>query len=436
MNIDGDGLTVNNSGNILGTGNQRNGTAYADGTADNYTLNNQAGGVIDAGAGNTGSGFAAEVGGATDGTTTFSVTNDGTIAGRGSALASGGSAGDGVRVGNAGDTGTFDGSIVNSGTISSESTNGTTAGIRTVDGVGFQGTLDNSGTVSGTQNGVYFGNADHTGSVVNNSGTISSDSRAFNIDGNGLTVNNSGDILATGSQRNGTLYVDGTSDNFTIQNSGSIDARGGSGSGVSVEVGSVAQNGSITNSGLIAGSGTNPLDAGIRLFSGAAGSTFSGDINNNLGGTITGGDVAAAVLFDLAVQFDGDLNNAGVIDGSIFLSDGDLNLDTTSELFLEISSLTDFESIETTGLIDLDGTLNLVFDDFTPLVGQQFDILDFGSISGNFDFINAGGFVLDTTDLLVGGSVTISSVAVPEPSSLAVVGFVGLLFTARRRRNS
>ena len=135
-----------------------------------------------------------------DGTSTFSLTNDGTIAGRGSASAGTSAAGDGVRIGNPGDFGVADGSIVNNGTITSESTDGTTAGIRAVDGVGFQGTLDNAGDISGAQNGVYFGDADHTGGVVNNTGTISSDSRALNIDGEGLEVNNSGDILGTGNQ--------------------------------------------------------------------------------------------------------------------------------------------------------------------------------------------------------------------------------------------
>ena len=97
--------------------------------------------------------------------------------------------------------------------------------------------MTNTGTISGVQNGVYFGNptpaggGDHTGGVVNNFGVISSDSRAFNLDGNGLQVNNAGEILATGAQRNGTFYVDGTADNFSINNSGSIDATGGSGSG-------------------------------------------------------------------------------------------------------------------------------------------------------------------------------------------------------------
>ena len=436
LNIDGTGLTVNNSGDILGTGNQRNGTVYSDGTADDFSFNNQNGGVVDAGAGNTGSGFAAEVGGAVDGTTTFSLTNDGTIAGRGSGAAASGAAGDGVRVGNAGDIGVADGSIVNNGTISSESTNGTTAGIRTVDGVGFQGTLDNAGTVSGAQNGLYFGEADHTGGLVNNSGTISSDSRAFNIDGTGLSLNNTGNILATGTQRNGTVYVDGTGDNFSIQNSGSIDASGGSGSGVSVQVGSFAgdiQTGSIQNSGLIAGSGTSPLDAGVRFFSGSTGSTFSGDIVNDFGGSIVA-DSAAAVLFDSNVSFDGTLQNDGAIFGSILLNDGDLDLGSTSDLFLEISSLTDFESIETTGSIFADGTLNIAFDDFVPLVGQQFDLLDFGFVSGSFDSINSGNILLDTSDLFLGGSVTVAAVGIPEPSTFTLLGLSGVLFAVRRRR--
>ena len=436
LNIDGEGLEVNNSGDILGTGNQRNGTVYADGTADDFTFNNQSGGVIDAGAGNTGSGFGAEVGGAADGANTFSLTNSGTIAGRGSASAATNAAGDGVRIGNPGNAGVADGSIVNNGTITSESTNGTTAGIRAVDGVGFQGTLDNVGLISGVQNGVYFGDADHTGGVVNNSGTISSDSRAFNIDGEGLLLNNTGNIFATGSQRNGTVYADGTSNNFTINNSGSIDATGGAGSGVSVEVGSFTgdvQNGLINNSGLIAGSGTGPLDAGVRLFSGAPNTAFSGDINNSFGGTITGGDLAAAVLIDSSVQFDGDLNNSGIIDGSIFLSDGDLVLGSTSELFLEVSSLTDFEVFETTGDFFADGTLNISFDNFTPTVGQTFDIFDFNVASGAFGSIVSDGFLLDTSDLLAGGSFTVSA-AVPEPGSLVVLSVVGLMFAGRRRR--
>ena len=331
----------------------------------------------------------------------------------------------------------FTGTIDNSGLVSSEGANGTVGGFRAVNGVDFQGTLDNSGAITGVQNGVYFGTGDHTGGVVNNSGVISSDSRAVNIDGNGLFLNNTGDILATGRQRNGTVYADGTANNFTISNSGAIDARGGAGSGISVQVGSVAgavQTGSIVNSGLIVGSGDQSLDAGVRFFSGAFNTTFSGDIVNLEGGFIgTTGD-AAAVLFDTAVGFDGSLENFGSIDGSILLSDGDLFLGETSVLSLEISSLTDFETVETTGTIVADGILDIDFGEgFLPSIGQSFDLLDFGIAVGEFDLIRSGGIQFDTSDLLVGGSVSIS--AIPEPSTFAVLGMAGLFFAGRRRRS-
>ncbi|MEL6494653.1 MAG: calcium-binding protein, partial [Cyanobacteria bacterium J06623_7] len=48
----GNGSQINNSGAILGTDNQRNGTIYANDTANNYTINNS--GLIDTGEGNNG----------------------------------------------------------------------------------------------------------------------------------------------------------------------------------------------------------------------------------------------------------------------------------------------------------------------------------------------------------------------------------------------
>ena len=39
VNIDGDNVSVDNHGSILGTADQRNGTVYADGDADNFQLN-------------------------------------------------------------------------------------------------------------------------------------------------------------------------------------------------------------------------------------------------------------------------------------------------------------------------------------------------------------------------------------------------------------
>ncbi|MEM1194325.1 MAG: autotransporter domain-containing protein, partial [Pseudomonadota bacterium] len=332
FNIDGLGLTVNNAGSILGTGNQRNGTVYADGTGDNYTFNNLAGGIIDAGAGNEGSGFGVEIGGAADGANTFTLVNAGTIQGRGNASAATSGAADGVRIGNVGNIGIAEVAISNTGLIASEGANGTVGGVRFVNGISFAGTFDNAGTITGTQNGVYFGNpvegegADHSNGVFNNlaGGVISSDSRAFNIDGLGLTVNNAGSILGTGNQRNGTVYADGTADAYTLNNltGGIIDAGiGNQGSGVSLQSGvndGDIRTVSLSNAGVIAGRGnalTSGESAGLRIFNGAgAGSTVSidGDIINT--GTISS-ETSAAVLIE-NVDLLGTFTNAGVLEGA------------------------------------------------------------------------------------------------------------------------
>ena len=153
VDIDGEDVTLINRGNILGTGDQRNGTVYADNTADDYEIRNA--GLIDAGEGNQGAGVSLSLGAEVD----AEVVNSGIIQGRGNAAASSPLAGDGIRL-SSGVEGpsAFTGDITNRGVISSEGANGTVAGIRVANGVGFEGTLTNSrsGLVSGVQNGVLF----------------------------------------------------------------------------------------------------------------------------------------------------------------------------------------------------------------------------------------------------------------------------------------
>ncbi len=351
LNIDGVGLVVNNSGSILGTGNQRNGTVYADSTAQGFTLNNLAGGVIDAGDGNEGAGFSVELASAAAGGSTFDITNDGTIQGRGNAAAGLATAGDGLRferTRNAGaldgtSDGLFIGTITNSGVIDSEAANGTAGGIRFVNGVSFQGEINNSGTISGVQNGLYFGNptpaggGDFSQAVVNNSGTISSGSRALNIDGIGLTVNNSGSILGTGDQRNGTIYSDAGSNNFTINNSGVVDAgAGNNGAAISLQLGGMPVDATIVNTGTIQGRGQAAADTGtagdgIRLSGpgNAPSYTFVGSITNS--GTINSESAVgptSGIRVANGIDFQGTLTNqaGGVISGAnhgLYLGAGD-----------------------------------------------------------------------------------------------------------------
>ncbi|MEP1421506.1 MAG: hypothetical protein ABJK59_07030, partial [Erythrobacter sp.] len=339
VNFDGNDAALNNDGVILGTGDQRNGTVYANRTSNNIAINNSATGSIDAGVGNDGAGIAIEVGGggAPRGGV---VTNAGTIQGRGQAAPSGGTAGDGIRFFGPGlaPEYIYEGDVTNSGLINSESTQGTVAGIRFANRIGFQGTLTNEadGVISGAQNGLYFGNdADHTGGVVNNAGTISSDSRALNIDGTGLVVNNSGSILGTGNQRNGTVYADSTAQGFTLNNTGTgvIDAgEGNEGAGFSVELSSAETGGNafdITNAGTIQGRGNASAGAatagdGLRfertrvggMLDATTDGLFIGNITNS--GTIASeaaNGTAGGIRFVNGVSFEGVLENSGTITG-------------------------------------------------------------------------------------------------------------------------
>ena len=147
------------------------------------------------------------------------------------------------------------------------------------------------------------------------------------------------------------------------------------------------------------------------------------------------------------VDFDGSLVNDGQIFGGVDLGQGDLELSDSSILSLEISSLTDFDSIIANDIL-FDGTLELLFDDqFDVQAGDTFDLFDFNSIGGStdiagvapaslFDVVIADGVLLDISSLSSVGSVTVAAVnAVPEPSSLVLLVVAGCGYTLRRRRS-
>ena len=424
LNIGGTGLTFNNSGNVLGTGNQRNGTLYVSDTADDYTINNEETGVIDAGEGNLGSAIATGIGSATDGVNNLEITNDGTITGRGNGDSATTSAGDGIRIGNIGDSGTAEGSIINNGTISAESTSGNVAAIRIVDNVDFQGTIENTGTIQGAANGVHLGNGDYTGSAVNNSGTISSDSRAVNIDGTGLTLNNTGDILGTNDQRNGTVYVNGTFNNVTINNEADalIDAgSGNNGSGLSIEVDadSVVHNAEVNNSGTIAGRGTGSA-AGVHVF-GSGVNSFSGvDITNNTGGSITSENEVAILIQNLTST--GSIVNNGNISGATAAIDtttsvGDIDITQgNGSLTGGVFTGSGDDLLLVSGNADLNGNINLGSgNDLVYITGSA-------NLDGNID-LDAGN---DNVIVNQGASLSVAGITAIDNSNFTVNGQLNL----------
>ena len=406
FNIDGSGVDLVNSGNILGTGDQRNGTVYSDDTARDFSITNTASGVIDAGVDNNGSGISLSL--AEEGNGEVSVINAGSIAGRGQASPAGGTAGDGIRLegvrlhegGFA--TGLFEGSITNSGNVTSEAASGPTGAFRAVNNVNFQGTLVNeeSGVFAGVNNGVYFGTGDHEGGLFRNEGLVSSDSRALNIDGSGLTVENSGTILGTGDQRNGTVYADGTADNYTFTNTatGVVDAGlGNNGSGVSLQTGDVngdIVSGSVFNSGLIQGRGDadagNTIGDGLRVFSNVEDAGFAGVIQNE--GTIAGSSESAEAA---GIRIDGGVDLLGAI---LNEEDGVIRGTETAIDATEAGSVT----IVNEGLIDGDILLGDGQDILVDLE-QVYGVVDGGAgddvlILGEGDNVIRGGTGSDFID--------------------------------------
>ena len=335
---DGDNQNVTNSGDILGTDDQRNGTLYINGTVDGATVINEETGIIDAGENNNGDGIVVQVGSAAEDTTSedIQIVNAGTIAGRGQpTIPEGANGSSGVRFFNGSWEGeaTITGSLTNSGSITSEAESSVFGGVVVQDSVAFDGIITNEadGTIQGVQNGLYIGNANHD-LVIDNKGTITSSSRAVNLDGNSVDLFNSGEIRGIDSQRNGTLYIDGTSNDISVNNleSGVIDAgEDNSGSGISIQVGTVDEFGvyvddfdavstsaNLTNAGTIQGRGTDNVPVGVRLFLNPSlkEATFEGDIVNEATGSIAS-ETSAGILIESGVTFDGEIVNQGAISG-------------------------------------------------------------------------------------------------------------------------
>ena len=327
-------------------------------------------------------------------------------------------------------------------------------------GLSFDGTITNTkgGVIDGTANGLYFGEGNHD-ATVRNYGTIQSDSRAVNIDGTGVTVENYGHIVGTDDQRNGTVYADGTADEYAIVNHEGAVIDGGDGndsSAISLQVGSEAGDtvrGSVTNFGTIIGRQdseltdlfvNNPdgLGYGIRLFGpddvSLSSTTFEGNIANvglidadftgidirgvnftgvaedGVTGIINTGRIEAdlfGIFYTDVDAFDGNIINTGSIiagGGIIALEDvflqnrvltGDIvnfgEISATQTSGIGLSNTNIDGDIVNNGTIEADGT-GIFLDGEASLSGE---VINTGTITGNVNGDNDEGVAIITTGI-------------------------------------
>ena len=151
------------------------------------------------------------------------------------------------------------------------------------------------------------------------------------------------------------------------------------------------------------------------------------------GGTCTGAPLVAGSMASVgAVVSPG--NGVGAIQVN-----GDFSMDEASTLLVEIggtTALTGHDLLYVGGALEANGTLEVVLaNGFSPNAGDEFDVLDFASIVGEFSLDLpdlAGNLIWDTAQLHSTGALSVT--AVPEPASAATM-LCGLLgFSVYRQR--
>jgi hypothetical protein len=168
------------------------------------------------------------------------------------------------------------------------------------------------------------------------------------------------------------------------------------------------------NNDLITGGGTVVVAAGVL----SGGGTVGGDVTNN-GGTLSPG------------------NSPGILEIT-----GDYAQNADGGLLVEIGGTdpgSEFDVLEVAGTASLAGELAVVLlEGYRPAMGDRFDILEFGSLSGTFDTVIlpalSGGLVWDDSGLYGSGSLLVTAVPEPTLASLLVVVGGALALVARRRQ--
>jgi hypothetical protein len=260
------------------------------------------------------------------------------------------------------------------------------------------------------------------------------------------TLTNNGALTIQGS------VVLGNLNNTVATNHGTLTLASGSNFLVLVnEQPGAIQYGVLTNSGTISNNGgTLNVQGTLNNLAGSsfvqtAGSTYVTGVVNSVpavqiqGGTLGGGGT-----------INGDVNNSGgvVEPGSVGMPalsiNGNYTQGSNGALQIDLGGAMpyQYDHFDVSGLAALDGTVDFVAQNaFTPVAGDDFTFLFFGSLSGDFAHIDLTGWTCPTGDScdVVYGADSASldilgpnggSTPTPEPSTLLLLGVALLVLSA------
>ena len=306
-----------------------------------------------------------------------------------------------------------------------------------------------------------------TGSYDTNAG--GNQDRQFTSDGAGTVVDLSNVTSVVGGGFIRALNVNATN-GAEVDLSGVSDISGGAvnmlsdGAGSLVDASSLQSfndsNNNRTSTAEAVNGGVIEFGANdLVLTNVAVGVNAGGLINANSielirdGSTDSGSEDDAMLFGDNGTVVADVFNTSGIVspgnsDGGTITIDGDYTQGIDGTMNLEIFDVSTFDKLFVLGNTDLDGDLLVTIDSGFDLgADMDFLVLDVGgTLAGNFAGFSQGAIVTSDNgfDLRIdylGGDgndvvLTTALVAVPEPSSMIVIGAALLAMTVRRKRNN
>lgn len=304
--------------------------------------------------------------------------------------------------------------------------------------IGTSGILVNaaSGAVTitgGANQGVFLGGSQ---SFQNDSSNLLTVGLVSNLAGSSTAVT----LSLTGTGAGGILITGAIADSGTVGGTTSLTVNK-SGGAVTLTTTSTYTGATTINSGT------------LIIGNGATGSIGSGGIfvtSGTLSGSRAGGNSIASGMTTIGdgVGSADSIINAGTASSSIgrLASGGALTLASDANFVFDLDTTTGLgDQVAVIGATTINSSALFTFNAFGTneglTLGQQFVVIDSGTISGQFSnlgnlgFISSNGVTLQANNFTTSGDLILTVTAVPEPGTFAAVMCgLGLLVVAQRFR--